>query len=411
MALDDRSTAERARDVWWRERHPGKNREEHIDQQKRHRTTRHTIRHGVARVGCRAKLWNPKNSSVLSQRSTRPLTIDLWLVWTPCQNKTPDPAHRKMVWLSLLLVALCRLDGAAAGDRVLLDSVQSLTFFNGRMTTGRRLPPVPQLQCESGCHLAEVDAVQCVNSGGDGFGNVNWKCEADLPSSVRFGTNEVVCEGYSSSMDPYILQGSCQLVYTLKGSKSNHGSSSYGNSYGGYNSYRPNPYRSHNRFSEEWAVLKWVVIGLVVFGTYKWLFPGNRGGSYGSGGSGGGGWGGSGGGGGGAGGWGGGGGGGGTDPSCRPSSGGSTGSAGSWFSNFWTGLALGGLAGNLMGGRRYYGPYTGRRYGGYGYGGGYRMGGGYGGGFGGAAMGGGAGMGGGYGGTRRATGYAGTRRR
>ncbi|CAB5182908.1 unnamed protein product [Rhizophagus irregularis] len=43
----------------------------------------------------------------------------------------------------------------------------------------------------------------------------NWKCEADLPKSLKFGRLKVTCEGYEHPNDQYVLKGSCGLKYTL----------------------------------------------------------------------------------------------------------------------------------------------------------------------------------------------------
>jgi hypothetical protein len=45
---------------------------------------------------------------------------------------------------------------------------------------------------------------------------VQWECKADMDNLYRFGSVEVVCEGYDYSDDPYILKGSCGLEYTLE---------------------------------------------------------------------------------------------------------------------------------------------------------------------------------------------------
>lgn len=42
-----------------------------------------------------------------------------------------------------------------------------------------------------------------------------WKCEAELPSSLAFGPLEVVCEGWSRAGDTNVLAGSCALEYEL----------------------------------------------------------------------------------------------------------------------------------------------------------------------------------------------------
>lgn len=99
--------------------------------------------------------------------------------------------------------------------RVLLSSVQTLTFFSDAETQGRRTRPIPQLTCKgSSCKLYQPYAVTCKNIGGRGI-NVKWRCDADLPSSLRFRKIDVNCEGWSRTGDQFVLEGSCGLTYEL----------------------------------------------------------------------------------------------------------------------------------------------------------------------------------------------------
>lgn len=213
-----------------------------------------------------------------------------------------------------------------------------------------------QLTCKGpGCKLFRPDVVQCYNKGGSG-NDINWKCEADLPSSLKLGRVEVGCEGWSNSNDPYVLKGSCGLTYTLKvDSSSAHDSGSDG-----------------GLTNTAWFF--WLIFfGVTVFILYPFLrsllvlalpfldnyLPGSSGGGPGGGGDGGGG-----GRGGGGGFWGGGPGGrgpfwGGGRPSdppppytprpAPPKS--SSSSDQSWRPGFWTGLAAGSAATHLFGNR------------------------------------------------------------
>ena len=53
-----------------------------------------------------------------------------------------------------------------------------------------------------------VEAMQCKNMGGSyGAEDVQWACTAEVPDEFKLGRTEVVCEGYSSPDDPYILKG------------------------------------------------------------------------------------------------------------------------------------------------------------------------------------------------------------
>ena len=103
---------------------------------------------------------------------------------------------------------------------MLLQDVKVITLKKGEFTTARRVPSLPQLQCSGGLGCIggtyDVSSVQCVNTGWDGL-DVNWKCMTDLPHGTSFGLVEVSCEGYEYPEDPFVLAGSCQLRYNLRG--------------------------------------------------------------------------------------------------------------------------------------------------------------------------------------------------
>jgi len=121
-----------------------------------------------------------------------------------------------IILLFVLLLAPCAL-GATNNDCIELKNVKALTLKKNAMTTGRRGAPVPQLQCSG--HLCNYapDTIQCVNVGSDGI-DAQWECKANLPKTIELAVNSVSCEGYAHPTDPYILKGSCGLIYTLKGS-------------------------------------------------------------------------------------------------------------------------------------------------------------------------------------------------
>ena len=155
--------------------------------------------------------------------------------------------------LKVIIFGLCMLisDIQAWGfksdnpGKVLLRDVQVLTLRNGQMTTGRRSSPVPQLNCIGGSAKGQFtpQVVQCYNRGWDGQ-DVQWECKSDMDNLYRFGSVEVLCEGYDHPDDPYILKGSCGLEYTLEltkeGQEKSHNyygnSDSYSSSYSSYNS-------------------------------------------------------------------------------------------------------------------------------------------------------------------------------
>ncbi|WRT65187.1 uncharacterized protein IL334_002130 [Kwoniella shivajii] len=100
--------------------------------------------------------------------------------------------------------------------KVPLKGIKTLTFYSNQLTASRRVDPIPQLKCiGSACKLYQPEVVQCVNMGDDGLGGVQWRCDTDLPSSLRLGKVGVSCEGWSKSGDTNVLQGSCGLTYNL----------------------------------------------------------------------------------------------------------------------------------------------------------------------------------------------------
>ncbi|KAH9253541.1 hypothetical protein BASA81_008588 [Batrachochytrium salamandrivorans] len=106
---------------------------------------------------------------------------------------------------------------------LLLSSVNNLVFTEGRLTvSGGRTKPVPQLSCIKGeaCGTEyEPTTVMCKNIGEDyNTGDPNWECTTSLQHGLRLGITDVVCEGYRSKTDKYVLKGSCALDYTLEGS-------------------------------------------------------------------------------------------------------------------------------------------------------------------------------------------------
>jgi len=120
--------------------------------------------------------------------------------------------------LLYILSCLCLVHGwGDDSKRVRLQDVQVLTLHQGKMTTGRRSSPVPQLNCVGGSAkgMFNPQVVQCYNRGWDGI-DVQWECKTDLDMDYRLGSVNVICEGYDYPDDPYILAGSCGLEYTLE---------------------------------------------------------------------------------------------------------------------------------------------------------------------------------------------------
>ncbi|KAI0364319.1 DUF1183-domain-containing protein [Pilatotrama ljubarskyi] len=132
-------------------------------------------------------------------------------------SHVPEPlsGSRSQQTSFILRSPLTLTTNESAMSRVALAKIPALTFYKDELTLARRAPPIPQLTCiGKPCRLYQPDVVRCVNIGGSGT-DVDWKCEADLPESLRFGRVEVSCEGWDGPGDPYVLKGSCGLEYRL----------------------------------------------------------------------------------------------------------------------------------------------------------------------------------------------------
>lgn len=125
---------------------------------------------------------------------------------------------RKVLLFAFLLTStLCvGVYSANAPTKKRLTDIKAITLHAGKHCTGRRSAAQQQLQCQG--HLCQYapDTVQCKNMGTDGM-DVQWSCEADLPTTLSFKDSDVNCEGWDWPNDPYVLVGSCTLSYSLKG--------------------------------------------------------------------------------------------------------------------------------------------------------------------------------------------------
>ena len=101
---------------------------------------------------------------------------------------------------------------------ILLSKVRTLTLYGDKETSHRRVSSIPQLKCIGGSAkgLYDVDLMRCKNSGSEyDPEDVQWTCQASLPPEFKLGSTEVICEGYDSPDDPYVLKGSCGVEYRL----------------------------------------------------------------------------------------------------------------------------------------------------------------------------------------------------
>jgi len=179
--------------------------------------------------------------------------------------------------LSLLptLLAALTIAGTVEGARkpansVLLSNVQTLTLRKGLKTSARRVSAIPQLKCVGGNakSLYEIDVMRCKNAGSDyDDDNIQWTCTASLPEEFKLGSTDVICEGYESPDDPYILKGSCgveyRLVLTEKGEEK-HGKKGW---FSGPSKERPVEEPESSMGDNLFAGLFW----LIFFGVVAWM--------------------------------------------------------------------------------------------------------------------------------------------
>lgn len=124
-------------------------------------------------------------------------------------------------------------------NAILLSNVQALTLRNNRMTTSRRVSPIPQLTCVGNqkiCKLHQIEAMRCSNDGFDyDEEDIQWTCTAPLPAEFKLGSTDVICEGYRNSDDPWVLKGSCGVEYRML--LTEQGEERFGMGYGGSGSW------------------------------------------------------------------------------------------------------------------------------------------------------------------------------
>ncbi|OJJ43756.1 hypothetical protein ASPZODRAFT_863408 [Penicilliopsis zonata CBS 506.65] len=132
-----------------------------------------------------------------------------------------QPALALFLCLTGPVFALGGASGKAPGkNAILLSKVNTLTLRDGHMTTSRRVSPIPQLHCTGPskriCDLYTIETMRCTNAGYDyDEEDVQWTCTASLPPEFKLGSTDVVCEGYRSAEDKWVLKGSCGVEYRL----------------------------------------------------------------------------------------------------------------------------------------------------------------------------------------------------
>ncbi|KAI1173773.1 hypothetical protein F4777DRAFT_556697 [Nemania sp. FL0916] len=189
--------------------------------------------------------------------------------------------------LSALLLSLSpslTLASSQPKDAILLSSVRALTLRHNTPTTSRRLHAIPQLKCISSaqiCALHKIDIMRCTNQGSSyGSEAIEWSCAADLPPELRLGSTDVLCEGYQSSEDEYVLRGSCGVEYRLVLTEAGErrfpevaGAGSSGGWFSGWGKSKeeePLRYNSKDK-KEEGSTLGAYLFGIIFVGVVFWI--------------------------------------------------------------------------------------------------------------------------------------------
>ena len=109
-----------------------------------------------------AQVSSPISQALKGRRRNGALTRNLKSCLTPTTQ-----VH---LFLFQFPFGLCGWGFGDSAEKVKLQDVQVLTLHHGRMTTGRRSSPVPQLKCVGGSAQGAFTpkVVQCYNRGWDG---------------------------------------------------------------------------------------------------------------------------------------------------------------------------------------------------------------------------------------------------
>lgn len=98
-------------------------------------------------------------------------------------------------------------------DRIKLSNIEKFNFHRGSYTNARRFKSSPKLECFSSallCSDFQIDTAECFNR------DNKWTCKSPFPYGIEFGYLQVICEGYESDSDEFILADSCKLKYSLE---------------------------------------------------------------------------------------------------------------------------------------------------------------------------------------------------
>lgn len=136
-----------------------------------------------------------------------------------------------LVFLLLIVLASCFEHAKHAshsspilGDdklrRVHISRVRAIHLSHDQVSTSRKGFSVPQIECIGGkawFDAFRVSRATCTQIDG------NWTCNAEAAPGYVVRDVHVVCEGYDSPSDEYIVDGSCNMKYSLDHDESGFG--------------------------------------------------------------------------------------------------------------------------------------------------------------------------------------------
>ena len=114
-----------------------------------------------------------------------------------------------LVNLSIVLALLLHCCEGRHYRRVLLDDVTRLSL-NSATQIVRYNQVVSQMICVAGPEAHRPSVMHCEREAPD----CEWVCDANLHPNYRLGVVRIVCEGYDSPEDRYVVEGSCGAAYT-----------------------------------------------------------------------------------------------------------------------------------------------------------------------------------------------------
>jgi len=121
-----------------------------------------------------------------------------------------------MLLLALFLVAICAYrpgDDVPVFHRVRMDHLRMLEFTRDERAISKHGAGPMQLECVGGRAWFDryrLDKALCTRQEND------WVCETEVVHGYTISNVKVVCEGYDSPNDAFVVDGSCNMQYEIE---------------------------------------------------------------------------------------------------------------------------------------------------------------------------------------------------